>query len=97
QVVKAGAPELSTKDVPAAWLRDMTGEKPDPERPLSKVEFYLWTDIPPGRTVMDITLPTVRDRVRESTESVRFRQIDPRTGKPQPGGLVLTGSVLNAS
>ncbi|WP_161336990.1 hypothetical protein [Streptomyces sp. SID486] len=97
QVVKAGAPELSTKDVPAAWLRDMTGEKPDPERPLSKVEFYLWTDIPPGRTVMDINLPTVRDRVREATESVRFRQIDPRTGKPQPGGLVLTGSVLNAS
>ncbi|MFI9244622.1 hypothetical protein ACIGXF_18975 [Streptomyces sp. NPDC053086] len=98
EVVPATAPELSTKDVPAAWLRDMTGEKPDPVRPLSKVYgLYLWTDIPAGRTSADITLPTVKDRVRESTESVRFRQIDPRTGEPQTGGLELSGSVLNAS
>ncbi|MEU7413160.1 hypothetical protein AB0B40_28245 [Streptomyces sp. NPDC042638] len=98
EVAPATAPELSTKDVPAAWLRDTAGEKPDPERPLSKVTgLYLWTDIPAGRTSADITLPTVRDRVRESTESVLFRQIDPRTGEPQTGGLTLSGSVLNAS
>ncbi|GHG39129.1 hypothetical protein GCM10018980_12220 [Streptomyces capoamus] len=96
--VPATAPEVSTKDVPASWLRDVSGEKPDPERPLSRVNgLYLWADIPPGRTSADITLPTVKDRVRESTESVRFRQIDPRTGEPQTGGLELTGSVLNAS
>jgi hypothetical protein len=98
EIAPATAPELSTKDVPAAWLRDTAGEKPDPERPLSKVTgLYLWTDIPPGRTSADFILPTVRDRIRESTESVLFRQIDPRTGEPRTGGLTLSGSVLNAS
>ncbi|MEV7813212.1 hypothetical protein AB0P05_21100 [Streptomyces flaveolus] len=98
QVAPATAPELSTKDVPAGWLRDTTGEKPDPERPLSKVTgFYLWADIPAGRTSAEITLPTVKDRVRESTESVLFREVDPRTGEPRTGGLELSGSVLNAS
>ncbi|MFF8905676.1 alpha/beta hydrolase family protein [Streptomyces olivaceoviridis] len=98
EVAPATAPELSTKDVPAGWLRDTTGEKPDPERPLSKVTgFYLWADIPAGRTSAEITLPTVKDGVRESTESVLFRQVDPRTGEPRTGGLELSGSVLDAS
>lgn len=97
-VAPATAPELSTKDVPASWLRDMTGEKPDPERPLSKLSgLYLWVDVPAGRTSADITLPTVKDRVREATESVRFRQVDPQTGEPQTGGLELAGSVRDAS
>ncbi|MEU6592810.1 hypothetical protein ABZ923_26865 [Streptomyces sp. NPDC046881] len=97
-VAPATAPEVSTKDVPASWLREMSGEKPDPERPLSKVNgLYLWVDIPAGRTTADITLPTVRDGVRESTESVRFRQADLGTGEPRTGGLELKGSVLNAS
>ncbi|MFJ4523455.1 alpha/beta hydrolase family protein [Streptomyces sp. NPDC088810] len=94
----ATAPEVSTKDVPASWLRETSGEKPDPERPLSKVNgLYLWADIPAGRTRADIALPTVKDRVRESAESVRFRQVDLETGEPRTGGLELTGSVLNAS
>ncbi|MFF4712691.1 alpha/beta hydrolase family protein [Streptomyces eurythermus] len=94
----ATAPELSTKDVPATWLRDQSGEKPDPERPLSKVAgLWLWATIPAGRTSVDLTVPTVGDRVRESTESVRFRQLDPETGKPRTGGLEATGSVLDAS
>ncbi|MGW3460983.1 hypothetical protein ACWDE9_15935, partial [Streptomyces olivaceoviridis] len=98
EVTPATAPELSTKDVPAGWLRDTTGEKPDPERPLSKVTgLYLWVDIPAGRTSAEITLPTVKDGVRESTESVLFRQVDPRTGEPRTGGLELSGSVLDAS
>ncbi|MBL1084366.1 hypothetical protein JK359_20750 [Streptomyces actinomycinicus] len=97
-VVPATAPELGTKDVPARWLRDMTGASPDPERALSKVEgLYLWVDVPAGRTSADITVPTAKDRVRESTESVRFQQVDMETGKPQAGGLELSGSVLNAS
>ncbi|MFF5014603.1 hypothetical protein [Streptomyces sp. NPDC001165] len=91
--------ELSTKDVSARWLRDTTGASPDPERPLSKLSggLYLWVDIPAGRTSADITIPTVKDRVRESAESVRFQQIDEQTGKPQPGGLELNGTVLDAS
>ncbi|MEU7083225.1 hypothetical protein AB0448_07980 [Streptomyces achromogenes] len=97
-VAPATAPELSTKDVPATWLREQSGEKPDPERPLSKVSWlWLWADIPAGRTSADLTVPTVKDRVRESTESVRFRQLDPQTGKPRTGGLEATGSVLDAS
>ncbi|MEU8033844.1 hypothetical protein AB0C13_35440 [Streptomyces sp. NPDC049099] len=97
-VVPATAPELSTKDVPARWLRDTAGAKPDPERPLSKVAgLTLWVDIPAGRTSADITVPTVKDRVREQTESVRFQQIDVQTGEPRPDGLVLSGSVLDAS
>ncbi|AKN73987.1 hypothetical protein QR97_33480 [Streptomyces sp. PBH53] len=98
QVAPATAPELSTKDVPASWLRDTTGEKPDPVRPLSKLSgLYLWADIPAGRTSADLTLPTVKDRVRESKESVRFRQIDMLTGEPKAGGLELSGSVRDAS
>ncbi|MEV6838416.1 hypothetical protein AB0N17_28560 [Streptomyces sp. NPDC051133] len=97
-VTPVTGPELSTKDVPAAWLRDTAGAKPDPERALSKVDgLWLWTDIPAGRTSADVTVPTVKDRVVEPEESVRFQQVDMRTGKPQPGGLVLAGSVLNGS
>lgn len=97
--VKPDGAELSTKDVSARWLRDHTGVSPDPERPLSKLPggLYLWVDIPAGRTSADITVPTVKDRVRESAESVRFQQIDDQTGKPLPGGLELNGSALDAS
>ncbi|MEU3416154.1 hypothetical protein ABZ760_33760 [Streptomyces sp. NPDC006658] len=98
EVAPAAASELSTKDVPARWLRDETGEKPDPERPLSKVAgLSLWGDIPAGRTSVDLTVPTAADGVRESAESVRFRQLDPDTGKPRAGGLEATGTVLDAS
>ncbi|GHI03770.1 hypothetical protein Scel_20910 [Streptomyces cellostaticus] len=92
-------PELSTKDVSARWLRDRTGASPDPERPLSKLDggLYLGVEIPAGKTSADITVPTVKDRVTESAESVRFRQIDDQTGEPQPGGLELNGTVLDAS
>ncbi|MGW4567090.1 hypothetical protein ACWEN3_33425, partial [Streptomyces sp. NPDC004561] len=97
-VAPVSGPELSTKDVPARWLRDTSGASPDPERPLSKVDgLYLWVNVPAGRTSADVAVPTVKDRVAEPTESVRFQQIDPRTGTPQSGGLVLSGSVLNAS
>ncbi|OIK29589.1 hypothetical protein [Streptomyces malaysiense] len=93
----AGGAELSTKDVPAAWLRDICGASPDPERPLSKVNgLYLWVDVPAHRTSADITVPTVEDRTAEPTESVRFQQLDDMTGEPRRNGLVLAGSVLNA-
>ncbi|MFF7751469.1 hypothetical protein ACFZCP_19920 [Streptomyces sp. NPDC007971] len=92
-------PELSTKDVSARWLRDATGTSPDPQRPLSGVDggLYLWKTVPAGRTSVDITVPTVKDRVTEPAESVRFRQIDQRTGEQQPNGLELNGTVLDAS
>ncbi|MFI2205011.1 alpha/beta hydrolase family protein [Streptomyces sp. NPDC020192] len=96
-VPPATGPELSTKDVSARWLQDTAGVKPDPERPLSKAGIYLWVDVPAGKTSVDITVPTVKDKVKEPAESVRFQQADMNTGEPKADGLVLTGSVLDAS
>ncbi|MFF4842689.1 hypothetical protein ACFY2G_21820 [Streptomyces collinus] len=98
-VAPATGPELSTKDVSARWLGETSGASPDPERPLSKVPggLFLWVSIPAGGTSTDISIPTVKDRVREPAESVRFQQLDDRTDQPRPGGLELTGSVLDAS
>ncbi|MGV4980664.1 alpha/beta hydrolase family protein [Streptomyces sp. NRAIS4] len=96
-VVPGTGPELSTKDVSARWLQETAGAKPDPERPLSKAGIYLWVEIQAGRTSVDITVPTVKDGVREPAESVRFQQVDMNTGEPRSDGLVLSGSVLDAS
>ncbi|MFH8933696.1 alpha/beta hydrolase family protein [Streptomyces griseosporeus] len=94
--VTAG-PELSTKDVDPAWLEENTGERPDPERPLSKVEYLaLWVDVPAGATSAEVSLPTVKDTVAEPAESVRFRMLG-EDGEPQSGAPELTGTVLNAS
>ncbi|GHE06101.1 hypothetical protein [Streptomyces alanosinicus] len=96
-VVPGTGPELSTKDVSARWLQETGGVKADPERPLSKASVYMWVELPPGRTSADITMPTVKDTVREPAESVSFQQVDMNTGEPRSGGLVLTGSVRDAS
>ncbi|MFF7969978.1 hypothetical protein [Streptomyces sp. NPDC007905] len=97
-VAPVTGPELSTKDVSARWLRDTTGASPDPERPLSKLEggLYLWVDVPAGSTSTDVTIPTVKDRVTEPAESVRFQQTDEQTGEPRSGGMELNGTVLDA-
>jgi hypothetical protein len=94
--VTAGA-ELSTKDVDPTWLQENTGASPDPERALSKVDdLYLWATVPAGRTSAELTVPTVKDRVHEPAESVRFQRADDN-GRPQPGAPVLTGTVLDGS
>ncbi|MGX1543575.1 alpha/beta hydrolase family protein [Streptomyces adustus] len=91
----SGGAELSTKDVDPAWLMDTTGASADPERPLSAVDhLYLWVTFPAGRTSADLSLPTVRDRVAEPEESVRFQWADD-SGEPGDGP-VLTGTVLDA-
>ncbi|MGW3121441.1 alpha/beta hydrolase family protein [Streptomyces sp. NPDC001107] len=92
-----GGPELSTKDVDPTWLAGASGESPDPERPLSQVKYlYLGADVPKGKLSAEVSLPTVKDRVTEPTESVRF-QLTNDNGDPQPGGPVLTGTVLDGS
>jgi hypothetical protein len=89
-------PELSTKDVAPEWLEDSSGEKPDPERPLSQVKYLsMWVYLPAGQMSGEVTLPTVADRVTEPAESARFRLTDDN-GDPVPGGAVLTGTVLDA-
>ncbi|MFI1535446.1 hypothetical protein [Streptomyces anandii] len=92
-----GGPELSTKDVDATWLRENTGESPDPERPLSSIEnLTLGVSVPAGRRSAEVTVPTVKDSVEERPESVRFQLADD-SGRPREGGPELTGTVLDAS
>ncbi|MFK4144658.1 hypothetical protein [Streptomyces sp. NPDC004065] len=92
-----GGPELSTKDVEARWVKDNTGESPDPERPLSRLEYlYLVATVPAGRLTAEVSVPTVRDKVKEPAESVRFALVDDE-GEPRAGGPELNGTVLDAS
>ncbi|MET7684851.1 hypothetical protein [Streptomyces sp. NPDC005423] len=94
QPVTSGA-ELSTKDVDPAWFTDNTGESPDPQRPLSAPPLYLWVSVPAGATDAEVSVPTVTDRVTEPAESVRMEALDD-SGRPQQGGPVLSGTVLDA-
>ncbi|MEU9797239.1 hypothetical protein AB0E27_43045 [Streptomyces sparsogenes] len=86
--------ELSTKDVDPQWLEDWSGDAPDPERPLSDADLWVWLNIPPGSTSVDFSVPTVRDHVAEPTESMRLALTDDNA-EPLPGKPVLTGTVLD--
>ncbi|MFD0310061.1 hypothetical protein [Streptomyces sp. NPDC127119] len=86
--------ELSTKDVDPQWLKDWSGEAPDPERPLSDASLWAWLNIPPGSTGVDFVVPIVRDQVAEPTESMRLAPTDDNA-EPLPGRPVLTGTVLD--
>ncbi|MDH6437795.1 hypothetical protein M2158_006336 [Streptomyces sp. SAI-144] len=86
--------ELSTKDVDPQWLEDWSGDVPDPERPLSDANLWVWMNIPPGSTSVDFVVPTVQDQVAEPTESMRLVQTD-RNAEPLPDKPVLTGTVLD--
>ncbi|MFF0092373.1 hypothetical protein ACFYSF_20790 [Streptomyces canus] len=85
--------ELSTKDVDPQWLQDWSGDVPDPERPLSEANLWVWLNIPPGSTSVDFVVPTVRDQVAEPTESMRLALTDDNA-EPLPDKPVLTGTVL---
>lgn len=92
--VSEGA-ELSTKDVDPQWLLEYSGTSPDPERPLSGADLWVWLDIPAGSTGVDFDVRTVRDQVAEPTESLRLALTD-FDAEPLPGRPVLTGTVLDA-
>jgi hypothetical protein len=87
--------ELSTKDVDPQWLLDYTGESPDPERPLSGENTWIFLGIPAGSTGVDLSIPTVRDQAAEPTESIRVALTDP-DAEALPDRPVLTGTVLDA-
>ncbi|MEU5085404.1 hypothetical protein [Streptomyces sp. NPDC021356] len=91
-------PELSTKDVDPQWLQETSGgESPDPERALSAVQnLYLWVPVPAGEVSTEVSLPTVRDQVKEQPEKLRFQLTDD-DGEVHEGAPVLTGTVLDAS
>ncbi|MFF1301409.1 alpha/beta hydrolase family protein [Streptomyces sp. NPDC058307] len=86
--------ELSTKDVDPQWLQDWSGDVPDPERPLSDANLWVWLNIPPGSTSVDFIVPTLRDQLAEPTESVRVALTD-RNADPLPDRPALTGTVLD--
>ncbi|MET7689431.1 hypothetical protein ABZT06_15895 [Streptomyces sp. NPDC005483] len=86
--------ELSTKDVDPQWLKDNSGDVPDPERPLSDASLWVWMNIPPGSTSVDFVVPTVQDQVAEPAESMRLALTD-RNAVPLPDRPVLTGTVLD--
>lgn len=86
--------ELSTKDVDAQWLHDWTGDVPDPERPLSRANLWVWLNIPQGSTSVDFVVPTVQDQLAEPTESMRVALTD-YDAEPLPDKPVLTGTVLD--
>ncbi|MET7489317.1 hypothetical protein [Streptomyces sp. NPDC005538] len=95
QPVTAG-PELSTLDVDPQWFKEMSGEEPAPERPLSKASgLYIWSTVPAGQLGTEISVPTVTDQVAEQPESVRFVATDDN-GEPRDGGPELTGTVVDA-
>lgn len=93
--VSEGA-ELSTKDVDPQWLLDYAGDSPDPERPLSQANLWVWLGIPAGSTSIDFTVPTLKDQLAEPTESMRLALTD-YDAEPLPDRPVLTGTVLDAS
>jgi hypothetical protein len=89
-------PELSTKDVDPQWLESASGANPDPERALSDVGYlFVYPEVPAGELSGEVTLPTVRDQVAEPAESVLFQRTDDNA-HPQPGGAMLSGTVLDA-
>ncbi|MGX2997007.1 hypothetical protein JNUCC64_22530 [Streptomyces sp. JNUCC 64] len=90
--------ELSTRDVPAAWLMEHFGVEPTPVLPLSGVPYEprIWVTVPRGEASTEVSVPTVRDTVAESEESVRLRVFthDPE-GETLPG-TAHTGSVRDS-
>ncbi|HZF91800.1 hypothetical protein [Streptomyces sp.] len=90
-----GRPELSTRDVDQEWLKDMYGEVPDGEVPLSKLEYFsLWAPVPAGELSAELAVPTVRDQVAEPAEHL---VLQPTDLEGDPHGPVVTGTVRDAS
>ncbi|MER5587283.1 hypothetical protein ABT090_37385 [Streptomyces asoensis] len=89
-----GGAELSTKDVDPQWLLDNSGDVPDPERPLSQANLWVFVRIPAGATDTDFTVPTVKDQVAEPAESMRLALTDDEA-EPLPDRPALTGTVLD--
>jgi hypothetical protein len=88
----APGPELSTTDLPPAWVYDNLFVDPEPSRPLSAAEALFSATIEPGTTQADVTIPTARDGVPEGAERVRMRL--EALGEPAPPTLPeLTGVV----
>jgi hypothetical protein len=90
----AGA-ELSTTDLPAAWVRDNLSVNPRPSRPLSKTGAFLNVMFTSDTTKINVVMPTKKDRLTEGPEQVRF-QVQSIDGIA-PVGPELIGTVNDPS
>ncbi len=92
--VTGGRPELSTADVDQEWLSQLVEEIPNPAVPLSQVPYgTLWTAIEAGEESTELTVPTIRDQVKEGAEYVRFQVTD---DEEAPLGPPFEGTVRDA-
>ncbi|XMN05788.1 hypothetical protein ACK8N7_06965 [Streptomyces griseobrunneus] len=92
--VTGGRPELSTADVDQEWLSQLVEKVPNPAIPLSKVEYgTLWTTVPAGEQSAELTVPTIRDQVKEPAEYVRLQPTD---DEGEPLGPPFEGTVRDA-
>ncbi|WP_234373103.1 hypothetical protein [Streptomyces sp. H-KF8] len=72
--VTGGRPELSTADVDQEWLSQLVEEIPNPAVPLSQVPYgTLWTAIEAGEESTELTVPTIRDQVKEGPSTCASR------------------------
>jgi hypothetical protein len=94
--------ELSTTDLPAAWVRSNLNIEPRPSRVLSRTDSMILLDSPAGTRQVDVVTPTVKDVATEGAEQVRYRilpfdwlfGVNPTV---PPDGPELVGTVTDAS
>ena len=81
--VPAG-PELSTTDVDPQWFTELTGQDPEPSRPLSDSGLAQFLEIEPGTTSFTFSVPTITDTIAEGAEHLRIQPLlyPPRTWFP---------------
>ncbi|MCM4081109.1 hypothetical protein [Paractinoplanes hotanensis] len=72
QPTPPAGPELSSTDVDPQWFTDVSGEDPDPSRPLSETFAGVFGVIPAGESSVELTIPTVTDSLDEPDEQVRL-------------------------
>ncbi|MBW4718111.1 hypothetical protein [Saccharothrix obliqua] len=70
--VAPGGPELSSTDVNADWFQALSGQDPQPSRPLSTTALQPLVFLPAGGVSAPIRVPTVADAEVEPAEHVRF-------------------------
>ncbi|GAA2501163.1 hypothetical protein [Winogradskya humida] len=81
----AGGNELSSTDVDPQWFLDITGEDPEPSRPLSGTWATPYVYFEPGQTAGDLSIPTVTDDLAEPEETVELHFDDSLSIPPVTG------------
>ncbi|GAA4974751.1 hypothetical protein GCM10025331_81380 [Actinoplanes utahensis] len=88
--------ELSSTDVDPAWFTSVSGEDPQPSRPLSSTFLQPFIEIEPGTTTFTVTTPTVTDTEAEGPEHLRFLPMVFLPGVQEPVALSpITGTLTD--